>query len=731
MQSQSIVVMNAQNRSKSKYFTFARLLGIVVLAFASLANIASANVILYSGAAGGTLTTGGNWTGGNVPGASDIAQWSGTYSGTFGIGTGLTVQGVQLTGATPSVTIGVNGASVLSLGSSGIQFSPTSGNATFDVSCPITLTADQTWDFSSSASQVRMNVKGALDTGNYNVGINGTGGTRVFSIYANTTLGANTTVGSGIGSFWVQSGTTTINGVNNTYASLGLFSGTVNAASMGIINGASSIGKGSANLRGGTTLNYTGNTFASDKGFTRDTTGSDSTVNVTTAGQTLSMSGNLTSTSVSAGWTFGGAGNLTLSGIINDATSTTVTKTGTGTLTLSGVNIYTGNTTNSAGTLTIGGAGQLGSGTYAGSISNGAVFNYASSANQTLSGVISGTGSLTKAGTGTLTVSGANIYSGTTTVNAGTLQADLSVNPTGVFSSSSALTMGGGTLNIKGKSSGTSATALGNLTLNPGNSTISITPNGGSGTTLTLGNTWTANPGGYLLIDLSAAGTGTLASSPTLTGGIIGGYALVKDVNGIGFATVSGGNVVRFTGATYLTTAVATGNLGSTTDYVETNTVTLSGSLATQTLNSLEITNSCQLWLGTKTLVVGSGGILFHGPGFCSISGNSGCQITSGGSVLNVYAGTAGDQQQIYCPIVDNGGTKVGLELSGVGNLFMTGANTYSGDTVVNSGNLKGATPNIPYGAGKGNLVVNSGGYFDIDRAQLSGPRWVLVQALV
>ena len=49
--------------------------------------------------------------------------------------------------------------------------------------------------------------------------------------------------------------------------------------------------------------------------------------------------------------------------------ATAVVKSGTGTLTLAGANSYTGNTTISAGTLTIGSAGQLGGGNYAGNVS--------------------------------------------------------------------------------------------------------------------------------------------------------------------------------------------------------------------------------------------------------------------------------------------------------------------------------------------------------------------------
>ena len=72
---------------------------------------------------------------------------------------------------------------------------------------------------------------------------------------------------------------------------------------------------------------------------------------------------------------------------------------------------------------TIGGSGNLGGGIYVNTISlaAGTVLDYLSSANQILSGVISGDGSLLKEGSGTLTLSGANTFNGTTLVNAGTL----------------------------------------------------------------------------------------------------------------------------------------------------------------------------------------------------------------------------------------------------------------------------------------------------------------------
>lgn len=103
-----------------------------------------------------------------------------------------------------------------------------------------------------------------------------------------------------------------------------------------------------------------------------------------------------------------------------------LTVAGAGTLSLAGNNSYTGDTTISGATLRIDGAGMLYFGSYAGNITNNGTFNFASSSAQTLSGVISGTGSLIQSGAGLLTLSGLNSYSGDTTISAGTLEL---VNP--------------------------------------------------------------------------------------------------------------------------------------------------------------------------------------------------------------------------------------------------------------------------------------------------------------
>ncbi len=83
--------------------------------------------------------------------------------------------------------------------------------------------------------------------------------------------------------------------------------------------------------------------------------------------------------------------------------------------------------------------------------------------------------------------------------------------------------------------------------------------------------------------------------------------------------------------------------------------------------------------------------------------GPSGSGATGSGSIdvaTNVtltYGGT----------IADNSSGKGGLTKTGLGTLSLSGANTWSGDTVISSGTLQVANPiAIPTGAGKGNVNV-------------------------
>ena len=108
----------------------------------------------------------------------------------------------------------------------------------------------------------------------------------------------------------------------------------------------------------------------------------------------------------------------TLSGPIN---GTGPLKVSNGTLTLSsGQNDYTGNTIISGGTLQVGGGGASGS-VGSGNITNNSLLVFNRSDSVTFTNVIRGAGSMVQQGSGTLTLTAANTFTGTTTVSNGTL----------------------------------------------------------------------------------------------------------------------------------------------------------------------------------------------------------------------------------------------------------------------------------------------------------------------
>ncbi|MFP5824730.1 fibronectin-binding autotransporter adhesin ShdA [Salmonella sp. 741265081_PST] len=140
-------------------------------------------------------------------------------------------------------------------------------------------------------------------------------------------------------------------------------------------------------------------------------------------------------------------------------------KTGTGELTLSGDNSYSGGTTISDGTLIADHADSLGTG----AIANSGVLKVGEGE---LKNTLFGSGSLVKTGTGELTLSGDNTYSGGTTIAGGTLIADHADSlGTGAIDNSGVLQVGEGELKNTLSGSGSLVkTGTGELTLSGDNS---------------------------------------------------------------------------------------------------------------------------------------------------------------------------------------------------------------------------------------------------------------------
>ncbi|EEP8274109.1 fibronectin-binding autotransporter adhesin ShdA [Salmonella enterica] len=185
-------------------------------------------------------------------------------------------------------------------------------------------------------------------------------------------------------------------------------------------------------------------------------------------------------------------------------------KTGTGELTLSGDNSYSGGTTISGGTLTADHADSLGSG----DIDNSGVLQVGEGE---LKNTLSGSGSLVKTGTGELTLSGDNSYSGATTISDGTLIA-ANVNALGSGNIDNS-----GTLMLDANG----AFELANVTTHSGATTALA-----AGSTLNAGQL-TQEDGSTLSIDLGAATDDAVITADSVT---LGG---TLNVTGIGSVTDS------------------------------------------------------------------------------------------------------------------------------------------------------------------------------------------------
>lgn len=352
-----------------------------------------------------------------------------------------------------------------------------------------------------------------------------------------------------------------------------------------------------------------------------------------------------------------------------------LTKTGTGTLTLSGTNTYTSSTTVSGGTLLINGDTALGAGTV--SLSNaklgvttsgttisrdmsliGADSRFTGAADFMVSGQLSGSGNLIKSGTGTLTLSRANSYTGTTTISGGTL---LVADTTALGSNTGAVLLSGGSFGV----------SVADASITRDFNVVG------------MGNGFTGDNGFILKGSLSGDGSLTKTGSGTIT--IYGGGNTFS-----GNLAISAGGINLFA---YLGGATINNN-SSLLTYLDmaANISIINGPDATISM--------VPAYFNSIGSLSGSGTILVGLPDFRV-------------GVLNkndIFSGVMQDYGSDY------GEPKGGLVKVGTGTLTLLGANSYTQGTFVRSGTLlvgDATHPNAQLGTGavqNGATLVFQGG---------------------
>ncbi|EHW0099848.1 fibronectin-binding autotransporter adhesin ShdA [Salmonella enterica] len=280
-----------------------------------------------------------------------------------------------------------------------------------------------------------------------------------------------------------------------------------------------------------------------------------------------------------------------------------IVKSGSDELIVTGANDYSGGTTISGGTLTADHADSLGTGT----IANNGVLQVGEGE---LKNTLSGTGSLVKIGTGELTLNGDNDYSGGTTIDDGVLIADnADLLGTGAVANSGVLKVGEGEL--ENTLSGTGSlvkTGTGELTLSgdndySGGTTIDdgvlIADNADSLGTGAVANNGELQVGeGELENTLSGSGslvkTGTgeltLNGDNSYSGGttITGGTLIAANVNALGGGDVDNAGTLKLDAEGEFNLANVTTQSGATTELSKGTTLNVD-SLTQQADSTLNI----------------------------------------------------------------------------------------------------------------------------------------------
>jgi autotransporter-associated beta strand protein len=392
---------------------------------------------------------------------------------------------------------------------------------------------------------------------------------------------------------------------------------------------------GNTLITGGTVVVGSSTAFGSSAGIVELNPGGGNTITLQSGAASLALSNNFTLSSGTAAWDTN-SNTTTISGAISGVGA--LTKTGLGNLTLAGQNTYTGATMISAGTLQIGAGSTIGSLSSSSAITNNGTlaFNRSNTITQgtDFASVISGTGNLIQAGTGNLTLTGNNTYSGTTTINAGTLEIALSGR------------LGGGTYSQNIANNGTLIySGTNNQTLSGIISGTGALTQNNSSSTLTL------------------SGNNTYTGTTRINAGVLN----IQHNNALG--TGANGTVVSSSGA-----ALQLQN--NITVAGEALTISGDGVSRSGALRSISGNNE---WTGNITLAAGAG--IQSDAGLLTISGN----IITAGQQINF---TGDGNITVSGVISGSGSTAIGTGFGSSSVLTLSGNNTFTSGITIRRGTV-------------------------------------------
>ena len=327
----------------------------------------------------------------------------------------------------------------------------------------------------------------------------------------------------------------------------------------------------------------------------------------------------------------------------------------------------------------------------------------------TLGADVGGTGSILKLGNGTVTLSGANSFSGNLTMGGGSLNlnyAAATAPGTNLVPSSLSVTSryNGGVITSTGRNSFTNSQTFNGVYLPGGALGLNVTVGTGSSSNyLNLGALSRPLGGGSLNFGTGAGLTTTI--TPNGASGILGPWATRGGTavnSGTDWASVSGGIVGAYSGYTTLSgaaPAIANNpNSNVRLNSASTGNPVVSG--GTVTVNTLLVNDptarTVDIQAGSTLRLGAAGGILRSngGPALTVGTGAGTGTLTAGGSdntsgelVLNVLGGNG---FTVNSAIADNGSGAVTLTLLGGNTATLPGTNiyTYSGGTYINNGSL-------------------------------------------